>query len=57
MNRSGVVVAQERHRTNPSLMMTMVLRAQDPPVTVFSVQPMQAARLQSVTCSFVSYCD
>ena len=30
-------------------MMTMVLRAQDPPVTVFTPLPMQAPRRQSVT--------
>jgi hypothetical protein len=34
-------------------MMTMVLRAHDPRVTVFTPLPMQIAGLQSVTRSFV----
>jgi hypothetical protein len=38
-------------------MMTMVLPPHDPPVTVFTPLPMQIARLQSVTRSFVSSGD
>jgi hypothetical protein len=46
-----------KQRTNPFLMMTMVLPPHDPPVTVFTPQPMQIPRLQSVTHSFVSSGD
>jgi len=38
-------------------MMTMVLCAQDPPVTVSTLQPMQIPGLQSIECSFVSSGD
>jgi hypothetical protein len=48
---------KERRRINPSRMMTMVLCAQDPPVTVSTLQPMQILRLQSIKCSFVSSGD
>jgi hypothetical protein len=37
--------------------MTMVLFAQDPPVTVPALQPMQIPRLQSIKCSLVSSGD
>jgi hypothetical protein len=47
----------EGRRINLSLMMTMVLCARDPPVTVSTLQPMQIPRLQSIKCCFVSSGD
>jgi hypothetical protein len=47
----------ERQRTNPSLMMTMVLWAQDPPVTISTLQPMQIARRQASHAPPSGYAD